>query len=78
MNTWFEGNSVELLENGEGFFPRVFQAIRDAQREVIVETFILFEDKVGLELHGDACQQVKDATDNKVDIIFGCKGKPIK
>jgi von Willebrand factor type A domain len=33
---------------------------------------------MGLELHGDACQQVKDATDNKVDIIFGCKGKPIK
>jgi von Willebrand factor type A domain len=33
---------------------------------------------MALELHGDACKQVKDATDNKVDIIFGCKGKPIK
>jgi hypothetical protein len=33
---------------------------------------------MGLELHGDACKQVKDATDNKVDIIFGCKGQPIK
>jgi von Willebrand factor type A domain len=33
---------------------------------------------MGLELHGEACKQVKDATDNKVDIIFGCKGKPIK
>lgn len=33
---------------------------------------------VSLELHGDACQQVKDATENKVDIIFGCKGVPIK
>jgi len=32
----------------------------------------------GLELHGDACQAVKDASENKVDIIFGCKGKPIK
>lgn len=32
---------------------------------------------MGLELHGDACQQVKDASDNHVDIIFGCKGRPI-
>ncbi len=33
---------------------------------------------LSLELHGDACKQVKDATENKVDIIFGCKGVPIK
>jgi hypothetical protein len=33
---------------------------------------------LALELHGDACQQVKDATENKVDIIFGCRGVPIK
>jgi len=32
----------------------------------------------GLELHGEACQEVKGATANKVDIIFGCKGVPIK
>lgn len=33
---------------------------------------------MALELYGDACQQVKDATENKVDIIFGCRGVPIK
>lgn len=32
---------------------------------------------LGLELHGDACQQIKDAHEDKVDIIFGCKGQPI-
>jgi cardiolipin synthase len=42
---------VRLLENGEEFFARVFEAIEDAREEVLVETFILFEDKVGLELH---------------------------
>ncbi|MGN6112654.1 MAG: cardiolipin synthase ClsB [Luteimonas sp.] len=41
---------LRLLENGEAFFPRVFEAIAGARREVLVETFILFEDKVGLEL----------------------------
>ncbi len=48
---WTGGNHFELLENGEGFFPAVFDAINRARREVIVETFILFEDKVGLALH---------------------------
>ena len=50
-NPWTAGNRVELLENGEAFFPRVFEAIDSARREVIVETFILSEDKVGRGLH---------------------------
>ncbi|MEY4564990.1 MAG: hypothetical protein RLZZ618_4267 [Pseudomonadota bacterium] len=48
---WSAGNHFTLLENGEAFFPAVFNAIRQAQREVLIETFILFEDKVGNELH---------------------------
>jgi cardiolipin synthase len=47
---WIPGNQFTLLENGEEFFPRVFACIANARREVIVETFILFEDKVGLQL----------------------------
>lgn len=47
---WVPGNDITLLENGEEYFPRVFAAIANAKREVIVETFILFEDKVGLQL----------------------------
>ncbi len=48
---WIAGNDIRLLENGEEFFPRVYECIASAQREVVVETFILFEDKVGLQLH---------------------------
>ena len=48
---WVPGNHFELLENGEEFFPRVFNAIAQARREVMLETFILFEDKIGQELH---------------------------
>lgn len=47
---WVDGNRVDLLENGEEFFPAVFDAVRAAQREVLIETFILFDDKVGREL----------------------------
>lgn len=48
---WWAGNRVQLLENGEAYFPAVFEAIGQARREVIIETFILFEDKVGQALH---------------------------
>lgn len=49
--TVYATTSVRLLENGEEFFPAVFEAIESAQQEVLLETFILFEDKVGLALH---------------------------
>jgi cardiolipin synthase len=44
---WTSGNQLELLENGEDFFPAVFAAIRSAKQSVVIETFILFQDKVG-------------------------------
>lgn len=47
---WRDGNQVELLINGEAFYPRVFEAIRAASKEVLLETFIIYEDKVGIEL----------------------------
>ncbi|MCC8363475.1 cardiolipin synthase ClsB [Lysobacter sp. A6] len=47
---WRPGNRLQLLENGEQFFPRAFAAIAGARSEVIIETFILFEDRVGRDL----------------------------
>ena len=49
-HTWRDGNSVELLINGEGFYPRVFECIRNAREEVLLETFIIMEDKIGRQL----------------------------
>jgi len=51
MNSpWRKGNEFTLLENGEAYFPRVMQALNRARAEILLETFILFEDKVGREL----------------------------
>ncbi|RMO96655.1 Cardiolipin synthase 2 [Pseudomonas syringae pv. philadelphi] len=44
---WRDGNSVELLINGEDFYSRVFECIRAARKEVLIETFIIFEDRIG-------------------------------
>ncbi|CAN5294483.1 cardiolipin synthase ClsB [soil metagenome] len=74
MNRWIPGNRIELLENGEAFFPRVFEAIRAAEREVIIETFILFEDKVGRGLQ----QAMREAASRgvKVDLMIDGFGSP--
>src|SRR5690606_22017618 len=47
---WTSGNALTLLENGEAFFPAAFEAIRAAEHSVVLETFIVFEDRVGRAL----------------------------
>ncbi|MES2184359.1 MAG: cardiolipin synthase ClsB [Pseudomonadota bacterium] len=73
-NRWVAGNHFELLENGEAFFPRVFECIAHAQREVVLETFILFEDKVGLALRDALVQAARRGA--KVDVMVDGYGSP--
>ena len=49
-NRWVSGNKIDLLENGEAFFPAVSEAIARARKQVLIDTFILFDDPVGREL----------------------------
>jgi cardiolipin synthase A/B len=71
---WIPGNDFELLENGEEFFPRVFEAVRAARTEVIIETFILFEDKVGLQLHEVLVEAARRGV--QVDLTIDGWGSP--
>jgi hypothetical protein len=36
------------------------------------------DQNMGIVLYGQACEQVKDASENHIDVIFGGKGVPIK
>ncbi len=74
MNTWVGGNRITLLENGEAFFPRVFDCIAQATREVVVETFILFEDCVGLQLHAALVAAARRGA--QVDVTVDGWGSP--
>lgn len=47
---WREDNRYTLLENGTEYFPAVVEAIDAAKSEVLVETFILFDDTVGRDI----------------------------
>ncbi|RZJ26344.1 MAG: cardiolipin synthase ClsB [Haliea sp.] len=71
---WVDGNSFRLLENGEDFFPRVFECIAAAEREVLLETFILFEDKVGKGLHEALLTAARRGV--QVDITIDGYGSP--
>lgn len=71
---WQPGNHFTLLENGEAFFPAVFEAIAQAKREVILETFILFEDKVGTALHKVLVEAARRGV--QVDVLIDGFGSP--
>jgi cardiolipin synthase len=71
---WVPGNKITLLENGEEFFPRVFECIAAAEQEVLLETFILFEDKVGKALHAALLTAARRGV--KVDVTIDGYGSP--
>ena len=47
------GNRVEILQNGDGFFPRLFEDIAAAKETIHLETYVWWE--------GDICKQVANA-----------------
>ena len=67
---WRDGNRVQLLENGEEFFPQVNARIRQAEREILLETFILYEDKVGRELQ----RELIEAARRGVHVVLSVDG----
>ncbi|NSL56273.1 cardiolipin synthase ClsB [Uliginosibacterium aquaticum] len=44
------GNRIELLQSGVEYFPVLLQAIRSAQREILLETYIFERDATGVEV----------------------------
>ncbi|MBL8286916.1 MAG: cardiolipin synthase ClsB [Rubrivivax sp.] len=71
---WTEGNRVTLLENGEEYYPDVFAAIAAAREEVLLETFIWFDDKVGRQLRGALLQAAANGAE--VHVLFDGWGSP--
>ncbi|ABD71320.1 putative phospholipase [Rhodoferax ferrireducens T118] len=73
-NRWVSGNRVTLLINGDAYFPRVFECIAAAEHEVLLETFILFEDKVGLALQAALLGAARRGV--QIDITIDGYGSP--
>jgi cardiolipin synthase len=71
---WLPGNRLALLENGEAYYPRVFEAIAAARREVLIETFILFDDAVGRQLQQALLQAAQRGA--RVHVLVDGWGSP--
>jgi len=71
---WTHGNRIALLENGESYYPRVFEAIAQARHEVFLETFILFDDKVGRQLQQALLQAARHGA--QVHVLVDGWGSP--
>jgi cardiolipin synthase len=74
LQDWRAGNRVDLLENGEVFFPRVFEAIAQARRSVYLETFIFNADSVGQHLRDVLCAAARRGV--QVDVLADHFGSP--
>ena len=71
---WQEGNRIRLLENGDNYYPALFAAIARAQRRVLLETFIWFEDDVGWRLHAALLQAARRGI--QVEVLLDGYGSP--
>lgn len=67
-------HELELLENGREYYDSVFEAIREAREEVMLETFIWFWDDVGKELM--SALEVAAGNGATVDITVDGFGTP--
>lgn len=72
--SWREGNKIQLLENGEQYYPAVFKAIGEAQERIILETFIWFEDDVGKQLHAALLSAAQRGV--KAEVLLDGYGSP--
>jgi len=42
-----EGNAIEVLQNGDEFFPAMLEAIRSARKTINFEAYIVYSDEIG-------------------------------
>ncbi|MCF6688487.1 cardiolipin synthase ClsB [Raoultella terrigena] len=72
--SWQNGNRIQLLENGDSYYPALFRAVDRAKRKVTLETFIWFEDDVGWQLHAVLLKAARRGVE--VEVLLDGYGSP--
>jgi cardiolipin synthase len=77
MTHFFDGNQIQLLRNGADYFPALETAIKNAEREIYMQTYIYAADKVGINI-GNALKLAaqRGVTVNVLLDGFGSKDLP--
>ena len=53
------GNKIELLQNGDEYFPAMLAAIRGAQKTVNFEAYIVYSDRIGHAFRDALCERAR-------------------
>jgi cardiolipin synthase len=64
--TLVAGNKIDLLNNGDEYFPAMLDAMRAARHTINFEAFILYSDPVGTQFRDVLCQRAKDGIEVRV------------
>ena len=54
-----EGNAIDLLQNGDGFFPAMLEAIRTAKKTINFEAYIFYSDEIGRAFRDALCERAR-------------------
>ncbi len=60
------GNKIELLQNGDGMFPPMLEAIRRAEKSVNFEAYIFYSDEVGRQFRDALCDRARAGVEVRV------------
>ncbi len=61
-----QGNKIELLQNGDEFFPAMLGAIRSAKKTINFESFIFVSDSVGVEFRDAFCEAARRGVEVRI------------
>ena len=75
--TLLEGNRIELLQDGDGFYPIVIDTIRQATRSVHFETFLWKKGELSRRLSAALAERAKAGVEVRV-LVDGSGGKGLK
>jgi cardiolipin synthase len=71
------GNRVEVLQNGDGFFPAVMRDIAAARESIHVETYIWAESRIGTQLAQLLAQKARQGVEVRV-LVDASGGRDLK
>ena len=60
------GNKIEMLENGDAYFPAMLAAIRGARRTVNFEAYIIYSDPIGRAFRDALCERARAGIEVRV------------
>lgn len=72
-----EGNRIEVLQNGDGFFPLVMRDIAAAKESIHAETYIWYESTIASQLAKLLAQKARQGVEVRI-LVDGSGGRQLK